>query len=79
MTDLAELIVQLKTPTDILEAIMTQHWDMEACGCWVCRAGREAGCRPRDGFLPRQLPLPTVWVDAERKLLRPELGGGNDD
>ncbi len=39
------------TPTEIVERIMTQHWDMAACQCWVCRDGREAGCRPRDAYL----------------------------
>jgi len=36
---------------EIVERIMTQHWDMAACRCWVCQAGREAGCRPREEYL----------------------------
>ena len=35
----------------IIERIMMQHWDMAACRCWVCQAGREAGCRPREEYL----------------------------
>ena len=35
---------------EIVERIMTQHWDMAACQCWVCMAGREAGCHPREGY-----------------------------
>ena len=35
---------------EIIERIMTQHWDMAACQCWVCRAGRKAGCQPREGY-----------------------------
>ncbi len=35
----------------IIERIITQHWDLKACNCWVCEAGREAGCRPREEHL----------------------------
>ena len=35
---------------EIVERIMTQHWDMAACRCWVCVLGREAGCRAREGY-----------------------------
>jgi hypothetical protein len=34
----------------IVERIMTQHWDMAACMCWVCEEGRVAGCRPREMY-----------------------------
>lgn len=33
--------------TEIVERIMTMHWDMAACQCWVCQEGRKVGCRPR--------------------------------
>ena len=36
---------------DIVEVIMTQHWDMVGCPCWVCVEGRQAGCRPREKYL----------------------------
>lgn len=32
---------------EIVERIMTMHWDMAACQCWVCQEGRKAGCRAR--------------------------------
>ena len=35
---------------EIVEIIMTQHWDMAACQCWVCEEGRKVGCRPRDCY-----------------------------
>ena len=35
----------------IIEIIMTQHWDMIACPCWICRMGCEAGCHPREEHL----------------------------
>lgn len=50
----------------IIETIMTQHWDMKACECWICQSGREAGCRPRDTYMMHKHPektRPTVRVD----------------
>jgi hypothetical protein len=50
---------------DIIERIMTQHWDIAACRCWVCTAGRATGCRPRENHLdhnPGILKLPHVKV-----------------
>lgn len=37
--------------TTIVEIVMTQHWDMIACPCWICRLGREADCHPREEHL----------------------------
>lgn len=41
---------------DIVERIMTQHWDLASCWCWVCQSGRAVGCRPREQFLRDQYP-----------------------
>jgi hypothetical protein len=41
------------SPEQIVERIMTQHWDMAACRCWVCHEGRLAGLRPRPQYLWR--------------------------
>lgn len=50
----------------IVERIMTQHWDLKACDCWVCDEGREAGCRPRDRYLRHKGdPRPSVKVEDE--------------
>jgi hypothetical protein len=35
----------------IIERVMTLHWDMAACRCWVCVAGRSVGCRPQPQYL----------------------------
>ena len=35
---------------EIIERIMTQHWDMASCPCWICVEGREVGCRPREMY-----------------------------
>lgn len=51
----------------IIERIMTQHWDLTACPCWVCVAGRAAGCRPRDGYPTMgTAEFPSVRVDTDR-------------
>lgn len=36
---------------DVVMAIMTMHWDLGACQCWVCRKGRELGLHPTSDFL----------------------------
>lgn len=36
---------------DIVMVIMTMHWDMAACQCWVCRRGRELGLHSTSDFL----------------------------
>ncbi len=46
---------------DIVERIMTEHWDMAACNCWVCQAGDILGLGARDKYLPHKEnyePLP---------------------
>lgn len=69
-TDLAELRAEnerLAQAAEIVERIMTQHWDMAACPCWVCRAGRDAGLRPRQGYPTFGTDAqPSVRVDASR-------------
>lgn len=35
----------------LIERIMTQHWDLAACHCWICDEGRLLGCRPRQLYL----------------------------
>jgi len=34
------------TEKEILERIMTAHWDMKRCDCWICSNARKAGLRP---------------------------------
>lgn len=39
---------QLKVTTcasanEVVQRIMTAHWDVGACKCWVCRTGRDLG------------------------------------
>ena len=51
--------------TLIVEIIMTQHWDMKSCDCWVCVEGRKAGCRPRWRYLDAKreharIPIPVL-------------------
>lgn len=39
---------------EIVERIMTAHWDMVSCPCWVCQAGYELGFAARDAYLPHK-------------------------
>lgn len=50
---LAEYIRHLHPSMQIVERIMTQHWDMASCPCWVCVDGRAANCSPREKYLDR--------------------------
>lgn len=36
---------------EIIERIMSQHWDMVACRCWICDAGRALGFGAREEYL----------------------------
>lgn len=52
---------------EILETILTQHWDLGSCPCWVCVEARAIGCRPREDYLPGHgRERPTVRVEAEK-------------
>lgn len=35
---------------ELIEHVMTEHWDMIACQCRFCREARKLGFRPRDGY-----------------------------
>ena len=45
---------------EIIEQIMTQHWDMAACNCWVCEEGRKLGLGPREIYLRNKKPCAEV-------------------
>jgi hypothetical protein len=49
---------------EILERIMTQHWDMKACDCWVCTAARANGLRPKEQYLYQKQPRVRVSATA---------------
>lgn len=50
---------------EIVEQIMTQHWDMKSCDCWICTEGRKAGLRPRENHL--KIKKPDVIIDLKNK------------
>ena len=54
-------------PKEIVERIMTQHWDIAACRCWICREGRKAGCKPKDEYLPHKSSTQFERVEVEAK------------
>ena len=35
---------------ELIERIMTEHWDMDACWCRLCREARALGLRPRETY-----------------------------
>ena len=39
------------TAPEIVQQVMTMHWDIMSCRCWVCVAGRENGLHPNEAFL----------------------------
>lgn len=45
------------TAEEIIEKIMTRHWDMDACRCWICEAGRALRLRPRPRHLHDDDPM----------------------
>jgi len=52
--------------TEIVEVIMTQHWDIAACQCWICKAGREIDLHPTRRFLPRKSKYGKVRVEEDK-------------
>jgi hypothetical protein len=44
------VLTRLDRLREIVERIMTQHWDLASCRCWICERGRAAGCHPREGY-----------------------------
>jgi hypothetical protein len=36
---------------EIVERIMSAHWDMAACQCWICREGRKLGLSNRQKYV----------------------------
>lgn len=63
------------TAQEIVERIMTAHWDMTICPCWVCKAGNLQGFRCREHLLPHrednrnQYPVPASgwWGEVAEK------------
>lgn len=35
---------------ELVERVMTEHWDIAACRCAFCKAARDLGFRPREGY-----------------------------
>jgi len=50
------LAVEVERLAEIVERIMTDHWDLAACPCWVCVAGRGLGLGPRQEYLKHGRP-----------------------
>ena len=50
---------------EIIERIMTEHWDMAACHCWVCDAGRELGYGAKVEYLSHNSKIKVGRVTVE--------------
>ena len=46
---------------DIIEIIMTQHWDMKSCDCWICSEGRKLKLSPKRTHLRNKF----MYVDVK--------------
>lgn len=60
------------TEREIIERVMTQHWDMAACRCWICTAGNAIGCRPRDQYIEHHadvVRMPKVRVPWVKRMI----------
>ncbi len=57
---------------EIIETIMTMHWDMDACRCWVCDEGRELDCHPISKYLKTDKEMVTI---AQTKVCERDLNG----
>lgn len=42
---------------NLIERVMSAHWDMAACQCWFCREARSLGCHPRGGYDRKKYPV----------------------
>lgn len=54
------------TAQEVIERIMTQHWDMAMCFCWICEAGRKLGYGPQDRYLQHKSKIKVGRVTVER-------------
>lgn len=58
------------TERELIERVLTEHWDFAACRCAFCEKAREMGYRPRDGYPtdPRPKITEEKWVDNKQVL-----------
>ncbi len=49
--ELVETKAENKRLWGIIGIVMTAHWDMKCCDCWLCRMGRVLKCHPVDMHL----------------------------
>lgn len=36
--------------SELIERVMTEHWDLFACSCEFCRQANKLGYRPREAY-----------------------------
>lgn len=52
--------MRLLTPELILETIVSQHYDIKACDCWICLEAAAVGIRPTEDGIRRKRPHVSV-------------------
>lgn len=53
---------------EVIERIMSQHWDMAACHCWICEAGRILGYGTKEEYLSYKSKIKVGRVTVEQAL-----------
>ena len=53
---------------ELIERVMTEHWDMVACHCAFCLKARELGCRPR--FCYPNMPNVSIFEGSDNPVAR---------
>jgi hypothetical protein len=54
---------------ELVERVMTEHWDIGACPCTFCQQGRLLGCKPR--YCYPTIPKVSILDDGSKKQTRP--------
>jgi hypothetical protein len=62
-------------PEHAIKIIMSQHWDMWACNCWICAVGRENGIYASDTLIRKREVKPYVSVDGANSDMTNESKG----
>ena len=55
---------------ELIERVMTEHWDIGACPCFFCVIGRDLGFRPRPSYPTN--PKVSILDDGSKEQRKPE-------
>ena len=57
------------TPEQLIERVMTEHWDIGACPCTFCETARTLGFRPRSCYPAN--PKVSILYDGSNEQMKP--------